>query len=162
MPLADAKDVGDLSSCVGSDCMGAYDTVVTVYTLRNFSDATQANEQMLAALKPGGTLILLDAFPPEEGDVIGRILTALLRVRSTPAPHSPLPSETSHPIPPMGIRRLPMPSAPLDYTPPPNPPHPTPSSRGCGGARPLIVRTGARLTPAAPCCRRCGSAAWCP
>lgn len=126
MPLADAKDVGDLSSCVGSDCMGAYDTVVTVYTLRNFSDATQANEQMLAALKPGGTLILLDAFPPEEGDVIGRILTALLRVRSTPAPHSPLPSQTSHPIPPMGIRRLPMPSAPLDYTPPPTPHPPNP------------------------------------
>ena len=73
-------DVADLGACVGADAMGTYDMVVSVYTLRNFSDATEANEQMLAALRPGGTLLLLDAFPPEEGDWIAQCLTQILQL----------------------------------------------------------------------------------
>mmetsp|Transcript_5805 Transcript_5805/g.10433 ORF Transcript_5805/g.10433 Transcript_5805/m.10433 type:complete len:196 (+) Transcript_5805:424-1011(+) len=42
----------------------SFDCVLTVYTLRNFPDLQGALEEMMRVLKPGGTLLILDAFPP--------------------------------------------------------------------------------------------------
>ena len=42
-----------------------FDCVVTVYTLRNFADSQLAIWQMMRVLKPGGKLVVVDAFPPK-------------------------------------------------------------------------------------------------
>mmetsp|Transcript_22979 Transcript_22979/g.57903 ORF Transcript_22979/g.57903 Transcript_22979/m.57903 type:complete len:125 (+) Transcript_22979:656-1030(+) len=42
----------------------SFDCVITVYTLRNFPDLQDALAEMMRVLKPGGTLLILDAFPP--------------------------------------------------------------------------------------------------
>lgn len=42
----------------------AFDVVTTVYTLRNFPDLRDALSEMLRVTKPGGRVMILDAFPP--------------------------------------------------------------------------------------------------
>mmetsp|Transcript_36775 Transcript_36775/g.103757 ORF Transcript_36775/g.103757 Transcript_36775/m.103757 type:complete len:250 (+) Transcript_36775:140-889(+) len=42
----------------------SFDCVLTVYTLRNFPDIGSALKEMVRVLRPGGTLLILDAFPP--------------------------------------------------------------------------------------------------
>ena len=41
-----------------------FDVVTTVYTLRNFPDLRDALSEMLRVTKPGGRVMILDAFPP--------------------------------------------------------------------------------------------------
>ena len=43
---------------------GEFDVVTTVYTLRNFPDLRDALSEMLRVTKPGGRVMILDAFPP--------------------------------------------------------------------------------------------------
>ncbi|XRB02267.1 demethylmenaquinone methyltransferase [Pycnococcus provasolii] len=54
----------NLASSFGSD---SFDAVYSVYTLRNFSDVRLAVRAMTRVLRPGGALVLLDAFPPPKG-----------------------------------------------------------------------------------------------
>lgn len=53
-------DVSDMSSIADN----SYDLVTTVYTLRNFPDVEGGITEMIRVLRPGGTLLILDAFPP--------------------------------------------------------------------------------------------------
>ena len=53
-------DVSDMSSIADN----SYDLVTTVYTLRNFPDVEGGIVEMIRVLRPGGTLLILDAFPP--------------------------------------------------------------------------------------------------
>mmetsp|Transcript_14115 Transcript_14115/g.27049 ORF Transcript_14115/g.27049 Transcript_14115/m.27049 type:complete len:250 (-) Transcript_14115:242-991(-) len=41
----------------------AFDMVTTVYTLRNFPDLYQGLQEMVRVTKPGGCVVILDAFP---------------------------------------------------------------------------------------------------
>lgn len=43
---------------------GAFQVVTTVFTLRNFPDLVPALHEMTRVCAPGGTLLILDAFPP--------------------------------------------------------------------------------------------------
>ncbi len=45
----------------------SFDTVTTVFTLRNFPDLAASLREMVRVLRPGGTLLIVDAFPPADG-----------------------------------------------------------------------------------------------
>ena len=57
---------------------GSFDAAVTCYTLRNFPDFETALENMVRVVKPGGTIAIVDAFPPR--GAFGWLLRAWLRV----------------------------------------------------------------------------------
>ena len=57
--------VGNIENCDKMYKTDAFDCVVTVYTLRNFADSQLAIWQMMRVLKPGGKLVVVDAFPPK-------------------------------------------------------------------------------------------------
>ncbi len=57
--------VGNIENCDKTYKTDAFDAVVTVYTLRNFADSQLAIWQMMRVLKPGGKLVVVDAFPPK-------------------------------------------------------------------------------------------------
>ena len=42
-----------------------FDVLTTVYTLRNFPNLEESLNEMVRTLKPGGKLLILDAFPPK-------------------------------------------------------------------------------------------------
>ena len=42
----------------------SFDVVTTVYTLRNFPDLDKGVGEMYRVTKPGGFVVVLDAFPP--------------------------------------------------------------------------------------------------
>ena len=46
-----------------------FDAVTTVYTLRNFPDLRRGVEEMYRVTKPGGSVVILDAFPPSNAFV---------------------------------------------------------------------------------------------
>ena len=45
----------------------SFDVVTTVFTLRNFPDLQASLKEMVRVLRPGGTLLIVDAFPPADG-----------------------------------------------------------------------------------------------
>lgn len=45
----------------------SFDIVTTVFTLRNFPDMQTSLREMVRVLSPGGTLLVVDAFPPADG-----------------------------------------------------------------------------------------------
>jgi demethylmenaquinone methyltransferase/2-methoxy-6-polyprenyl-1,4-benzoquinol methylase len=53
---------GDVCALKHAD--GTFDAVTTVYTLRNFPDLRRGVEEMYRVTKPGGSVVILDAFPP--------------------------------------------------------------------------------------------------
>ena len=55
----------------------SFDCVFTAYTLRNFSDFDATMEEMYRVCKPGGRVVILDAFPPS--GVFGFVLRTWLR-----------------------------------------------------------------------------------
>ena len=57
--------IGNIENCDKTYKTDAFDAVVTVYTLRNFADSQLAIWQMMRVLKPGGKLVVVDAFPPK-------------------------------------------------------------------------------------------------
>ena len=57
------------------------DLITTVYTLRNFPDLQSALSEMVRVLKPGGMIVILDAFPPDRATLGGRVMHAILQVR---------------------------------------------------------------------------------
>jgi len=57
--------VGNIENCDEMYKKDTFDCVVTVYTLRNFADSQLAIWQMMRVLKPGGKLVVVDAFPPK-------------------------------------------------------------------------------------------------
>jgi demethylmenaquinone methyltransferase / 2-methoxy-6-polyprenyl-1,4-benzoquinol methylase len=57
--------VGNIENTDGVYEDDTFDAVITVYTLRNFADSQIAIWQMMRILKPGGKLVVLDAFPPQ-------------------------------------------------------------------------------------------------
>ena len=61
---------------------GSFDVVTTVFTLRNFPDLQASLRDMVRVLRPGGTLLIVDAFPPAEG--LMRRLLALWLNRVVP------------------------------------------------------------------------------
>ena len=62
---ASQYEVGDVCALAEPD--GTFECVVTVYTLRNFPDLELGLREMIRVLKPGGKLLILDAFPPPHG-----------------------------------------------------------------------------------------------
>ena len=58
---------GDVCALKHAD--GAFDAVTTVYTLRNFPDLRRGVEEMYRVTKPGGSVVILDAFPPSNAFV---------------------------------------------------------------------------------------------
>jgi len=54
--------LGDAGAIDRAD--GHYQAVTTFYTTRNFADLEPALGEMLRVLSPGGTLLILDSFPP--------------------------------------------------------------------------------------------------
>lgn len=54
--------VGDAGKLAFAD--GSFDVATTVYTLRNFSDLGRALDEMYRCVKPGGKMLIVDAFPP--------------------------------------------------------------------------------------------------
>jgi SAM-dependent methyltransferase len=44
---------------------GSFQLVSTVFTLRNFPDLFSALQQMVRVTAPGGSVVILDAFPPQ-------------------------------------------------------------------------------------------------
>ena len=60
------------------------DNIVTFFTYRNFSDKSRAINELIRVLKPGGRLILMDAFMPDSKFLqfvhtvwLGKIIPAL-------------------------------------------------------------------------------------
>eukprot|EP00899_Mesostigma_viride_P021174 jgi/Mesvir1/29058/Mv18366-RA.1 len=53
---------------------GSFDMVTTVYTLRNFPDLERSLAEMFRVLRPGGRLLILDAFPPPPRSCMGVLL----------------------------------------------------------------------------------------
>ena len=56
---------GDACALPHAACV--FDAVTTVFTLRNFPDRDAALREMLRVLRPGGSLVIVDAFPPPAG-----------------------------------------------------------------------------------------------
>lgn len=44
---------------------GSFELVSTVYTLRNFPDLYTGLQQMVRVTAPGGSVVIVDAFPPQ-------------------------------------------------------------------------------------------------
>jgi len=44
---------------------GSFQMVSTVYTLRNFPDLYSGLQQMVRVTAPGGSVVIVDAFPPQ-------------------------------------------------------------------------------------------------
>lgn len=59
---------------------GEFDAVYSVYTLRNFADTNAAVRAMAHVLAPGGTLVILDAFPPPKGSFMAVALRFWMNV----------------------------------------------------------------------------------
>ena len=53
---------GDVGGLAYPD--GSFDAVTTVYTLRNFGSLDGALREMVRVARPGGLIVILDAFPP--------------------------------------------------------------------------------------------------
>ncbi len=56
---------GDVCALPYADA--TFDVVTTVFTLRNFPDRDAGLAEMLRVLRPGGSLVIVDAFPPKAG-----------------------------------------------------------------------------------------------
>jgi len=69
--LEEARKINPTAEFTHGDvCCLRYDSdsfhlVTTVYTLRNFPDLRKAVEEMYRVTKPGGSIVILDAFPPQ-------------------------------------------------------------------------------------------------
>jgi len=70
--------LGDVCALRHED--GAFDAVTTVYTLRNSPDLERGVREMYRVTKPGGVVVILDAFPAQN---------ALMRGGGTRRPHTP-------------------------------------------------------------------------
>lgn len=85
---------GDVCSIDRPDAY--YDTVITIYTSRNFPDLEGSVRDMMRVLKPGGTLLVLDSFPAPEGSLwgafqsfwMGSVVPILVRPFSDPQAYS--------------------------------------------------------------------------
>jgi demethylmenaquinone methyltransferase/2-methoxy-6-polyprenyl-1,4-benzoquinol methylase len=66
---------GDVCALPYADA--SFDAVTTVFTLRNFPDRDAGLREMLRVLRPGGALVIIDAFPPKAG-VFRRLLALWL------------------------------------------------------------------------------------
>ena len=74
----------------------SFDVVTTVFTLRNFPDLQASLKEMVRVLRPGGQLLIVDAFPPADGlmrrllalwlDCVVPLLAALV-TRRDPKPY---------------------------------------------------------------------------
>jgi demethylmenaquinone methyltransferase/2-methoxy-6-polyprenyl-1,4-benzoquinol methylase len=74
--------LGEVSSIPRPE--GSYDLVTTVFTLRNFPDLDEVLHQMLRVLKPGGRLLMLEAFRPAEAPAWFRAMHELWLRRVIP------------------------------------------------------------------------------
>ena len=69
-------------ACALPHADATFDVVTTVFTLRNFPDLQGSLREMVRVLRPGGTLLIVDAFPPADG--LMRRLLALWLDRVVP------------------------------------------------------------------------------